>query len=107
MNLIYKLIENGYEIYQEGQEYPWIGQGGQYGDYIPYPVRVNGVLDYAQSAQAHIEAVIQEMQQAEEQARKAQSQLDRIEQGTNRLLEDIEQRAIDAYTLQLLDMGVI
>lgn len=36
-----------------------------------------------------------------------ETQLDRIEKSTNQLLADIESKAIDEYTLELLESGVI
>lgn len=107
MNLTYKVIENGYEIYKENQTIPWIGQGGFYGDYIPYPIKTDGVIDYAKSAQAHIDAIIQAEEQAVDEATQVQNQLDRIEKCTTQLLSDIKAEAVDEYTLELMNEGVI
>lgn len=81
MNLTYKLIENGYEIYLNGQK--WIGQGGKYSAYIPYQVNnEDGTINLEESAKAHIQEILDGQTQQEEQ----QSQLDIIEANTTYLV---------------------
>lgn len=99
MKLTYKVIENGYEIFEETNlVYPIIGQGGIYGDYIPYPVIVGGAIDLALSAQAHIEAFVEQQEEQEKSAR---------EEEEKRIEEEEKQEALlvnSEYTVALLEM---
>ena len=50
---------------------------------------------------------LQALAKQETKAQEAQSQLDRIEKGTNQLLSDIKAEAVDEYTLELMNEGVL
>lgn len=59
MKLTYKIIPNGYEIYNNGAL--WLSQGEASNGYFPYPVLNNyGKLDLEASAKAHIDAIVNE-----------------------------------------------
>ena len=46
-------------------------------------------------------------QQIDEEEIVEETQLDRIEKGTNQLLADIQSQAIDDYTLELMENGLL
>ena len=57
--------------------------------------------------EAYFQNMFDEQEQAEEKAKAEKSQLDRIENGTTQLLAEIKAEAVDEYTLELMENGLL
>ena len=97
----YEVLENGYLIKLNKQD--WILQTDDNGIYPIPRVNDDGTWNYEEMAKAIIEDVIYQSENAENQ----QSQLDRIESNTASLKVEIEQDAIDNFTMELVKNGLL
>ena len=81
MELTYKVITNGYQIYLNGNL--WIEQGEKSNGFFPNRVNnADGTINLEESCKAHI----QEILDAQAHAQSEQSQLDVIEANTSYLV---------------------